>query len=274
MSIVEVEEIVRLLGSDTDTFVAGLQENYAPSCEAEDCLPHIEACAFELSTADLLSTLRRARTSRNGAAQNTLTTIEQVLQQEIMAQAAIRGVLYSLPYPVHRGGTQPDGNALKMSFPTSMRLPKQEIETLTDIERWLRISTHYADEFPLHSSPSFSVNRGIETWANHGIPLNTVDSVEESTNGIPTTMLNSMAGPSNRNELILVQLPYQLKIMSVKAPTYDLRILKRIIEMRKSSYLPSSSGVGSNKTRSQAHGETSDPVSGRLYLSDDDIEDS
>lgn len=273
ISKVDVEEIVRLLGSDTDTFIAGLQENYVPSCEAQECLAHVDTCALELSTADLLSASCRARTSGNGSARTILTTVEQVLQQELKTQAAIRGLLYSLPYPVRRVGAVQDGNASKLNFPASMRLPKREVETLMNIERWLRMSIHNAGSASLQSSISLPVSGGVTAWATFSSLVNTINDSDESISNIPLTTPGPMTGLPNRTDMILTQMPYLSKIISSKAPTHDLHVLRQIVEVRNPSSMPLSSGSVGNGIRSQDHGELSGSVSDKLYLSDDDIED-
>jgi len=145
VSEVAVDALIDETGTDPRTFIATLHENYVPSCEGVSFTDNLNDCIDTLSDADLL-------TSGHGGRGNYQARItEELRQDEIAFQIAVRGLLFALPYPVKRA-THPikgGGNrmeAFKMRYPMSMRLARQKEEMEGLVERW---SSRTGDEHSL-----------------------------------------------------------------------------------------------------------------------------
>lgn len=132
-SEVSSEELMRQIGTDTETFVAALHENYIASCTGEDLIDCFNGCAEALSTADLLDTSPSfaqhfGRGSvRQYSARDNVDTSKQI---EFTFETAVRGLLFALPYPVKRGeafgfGARKCRDPFKLGFPTSHKLWRQ-----------------------------------------------------------------------------------------------------------------------------------------------------
>jgi len=135
VSEVAVDALIDETGTDPRTFIAALHENYVPSCEGASITDSLNDCIDALSDADLLTT-------DHGGRENYQTKIaEELRQDEIAFQIAVRGLLFALPHPVKRA-THPvkgGGNrleAFKMRYPMSMRLARQMEQMEELIERW------------------------------------------------------------------------------------------------------------------------------------------
>jgi len=135
VSDVAVDALIDETGTDPRTFIAALHENYVPSCEGASFTDNLNDCIDALSDADLLVFGHGGR----GNFQARIT--EELRQDEIAFQIAVRGLLFALPYPVKRA-THPvktGGNrleAFKMRYPMSMRLARQMEEMEELVERW------------------------------------------------------------------------------------------------------------------------------------------
>lgn len=129
------EQLLVELSTDTSTFIAAIHENFVLSCAASAGTSSIDAmdnCLMALSDADTLSL------ERFGPGQGPGTALEGMRQEEIAFHAAIRGVVYSLPYPVKRettGTTANRSRAFVMAWPRSLRLwrDQEEIDDLADL---------------------------------------------------------------------------------------------------------------------------------------------
>ncbi|KAK0834294.1 RFC checkpoint protein Rad17 [Friedmanniomyces endolithicus] len=101
----DVDSLIDELGTETSTFIAALHENYALSCTSssstETTLASLSDCAENISDADLLSVDRFAFGTRafSGSA------VDGLRQDEMAFQVAVRGLLFSLPFPVHRSSS-------------------------------------------------------------------------------------------------------------------------------------------------------------------------
>lgn len=226
-SEVNIETLIDELGTDTQTFVAALHENYALSCDAgyiEETLDCINGSLDALSDADLLSP---DRFGVFGFGQRNFqgTSTDNLRQDEMSFQTSVRGLLYSLPTPVKRmapppgvmgakpKGTGPaagagKGNAFVMYYPSSLRLwrGQEEIGGLLDMwisraQRGNLLGTHSQ-----LSKPGPTVfGGGVDTWRTNtsSTPLS-MKEVEEDT---PTPVLLG-SGSSARSEMLLERLPY------------------------------------------------------------------
>lgn len=142
VSQVNVEDLLNETGTDIQTFIATLQQNYVLSCNHFDFVDYFDGCASVLSDAELLDPDSRmsVRTkARAYATQNQfqLGTSDALRQDEISFQLATRGVLFNLPFPVSRAVPPGAGKgaAFKMYYPVSLRLwrPIEEMNGLLDL---------------------------------------------------------------------------------------------------------------------------------------------
>ena len=134
-SDVDFSTLIDELGTDVNTFVSALHENYILSCNAgstEDTLDSVVGCIDSLSDTDLLlgkkDVSTRYQSSTGGGNSQSWRS------QEILFNVATRGIVFSLPCPVRRSNTTKSlgkgrvtgDNAFKMYYPVSSRLWRQE----------------------------------------------------------------------------------------------------------------------------------------------------
>lgn len=248
VSQVSVDTLIDETGTDTQTFIAALHENYILSCEGPSTIDAINGCIDALSDSDLLSPDGRGgfRSGANGggfgrgATQGAAT--DSLRQGDICFQIAVRGILFALPNPVKRraqpssmdgvraGGGR--GDAHKMFYPTSLRLWRQaeEIEGLVDdiIARSAIIA--HTDDRP--DAPTLKA-ASIEPWTGRSLETNHATSSPPSDNApqsLPTSTNTA------RHEMILERLPYLAQITrhhhKLNRPTTTLRQLEKITQFR------------------------------------------
>ncbi|KAF2753244.1 Rad17-domain-containing protein, partial [Pseudovirgaria hyperparasitica] len=222
---VQVNTMLDELGTDIQTFISALHENYAPSCNGpsdEESLDSLDGSIEALSDADILSP---EKFSTSGFARRTFqgTALDNLRQEEISFQVAVRGLLFNLPHPVKRQvshgmsfrGVSTSGKAEvhQMFWPTSLRLwrKREEVEGLLDL--WTNKAQN-GTLLTFSGTPNFrpkQMNGGVETWKRAGtqfpdLPASTLqsDQVEGS--------LVLASGNSARCEMLLERLPYMVKI--------------------------------------------------------------
>ncbi len=171
-SEVNVDALIDELGTNTQTFVAALHENYVLSCggaDSEETMDSIEGCVEALSNADLLSPDRFGA----GGGRRTFqgTTADNQRQDEMCFQTSVRGLLFNLPNPVKRmapppgimglkakgqgaGTGAPKGNAYVMYYPASLRIWKQQEEIGGLLEMWISRAQKGELFHPSHGSPA------------------------------------------------------------------------------------------------------------------------
>ena len=261
-SEVSVDTLMDETGTDPRTFIAALHENYVLSCESDDFSDTLNGCIDAISDSDMLIP-GRASLSSSSRAPYQGTAADALRQDEIAFQTAVRGLLFALPYPVRRashplkGGGKNDAH--KMFYPTSMRLGRQmeEIEAL------------------------------VEGWSHRSRAILT--SIDSSKEDFIATRTHSTSA-----ELVLERLPFLAKIQRGHAHgslSADLEKITQFIGIHVSTdesfeeddlamntrrdktlmpspSLPSRRGKGSHGVKKPL-----DEDIGKLYLSDDDIED-
>ena len=227
-SEVNIETLVDELGTDTQTFVAALHENYVLSCDAgyiEETLDCINGSLDALSDADLLSPDRFGLSSF-GQRSFQGTTTDNLRQDEMSFQTSVRGLLYSLPTPVKRMtpppgvmGAKPKGagaatgagkgSAFVMYYPSSLRLWRQQEEIGGLLEMWISRAQR-GDLFGIRctlSKPGPIVFAGgVDTWRR-----NTSFTSSSSQNEVEedkSTPIFLGSGSSARFEMLLERLPY------------------------------------------------------------------
>lgn len=140
-SLVSVNELIDETGTDTQTFISALHENYLLSCDASpscfefSTLDHVNGCIDALSDSDL------ACLSWHDSASSNLSG-DHYHRNEIAFQIAVRGLLFSLPHPVTRKAPAASrfrkgaaGEAYNMFYPTSLKLwrTKKDVEDIASL---------------------------------------------------------------------------------------------------------------------------------------------
>lgn len=302
---VSVDKLIHETGTDTRTFIAALHENYVLSCEGTTFTHSFNDCIDALSDSDLLcsdwvgrsgSTGLRGgmgRSNHQGAALDTLR------QDEICFHLAVRGLLFALPSPVTRRapssstcikgtkGGRPD--VYKMYYPASLRLSRQMEEVESLVDRWaVRNRSAGLVHVPLvdqqHSEcPGASV--AAATAPRSGVVAAWNSNMLETTESTPRIgCINA-----TKSELVLETLPYVAEIEKCKKPTSGLN--HHVADLEKITQFHGIRAPGDEDLSdtdpdllsrpSQKHGRMMGeedvhlaiPMVGKLYLSDDDIED-
>lgn len=168
VSQVSVEDLINETGTDIQTFLSALHENYPPSCYGDLFTESLDDCSEQLSAADVLGigNRRNAQSARGlgsgrVAFQGAGTGIDILRQDEISFQVASRGLLYHLPYPVNRRG--PDAH--KMFYPSSIKLWRQSEEVDGLIALWMRRITTASTDIN-NSDIAPPANRGCGILGN------------------------------------------------------------------------------------------------------------
>ena len=222
MSESDPNTLIDELGTDTSTFMAALHENYALSCaapSAEQRLKSLLGCMDYLSDSDLLSLDRLSFGTRafSGSATDTLR------QDEMCFQVAVRGLLFSLPHPVHRSeaGSGKRGDAHRMFYPASLRLwrKKEEIETKLDI-----VIDQVAAGLNNTEVGAAASTTGIESWKGKRFGEPPKQTAEHDDLEAPPK-LSSQA----KNEMLLDRLPYMAQILSTARPSRQQQLLREQI---------------------------------------------
>jgi cell cycle checkpoint protein len=232
-SEVNLDTLIDELGTDTQTFIAALHENYVLSCsgaDSEETMDSVEGCIEALSDADLLSPDRFGAGSGRRNLQGT--SADNLRQDEMCFQTGVRGLLYNLPNPVKRlapppgimgmkakgqsaGNNGPKGNAFVMYYPASLRIWKQQEEIGDMLEMWVFRAQRGELLTPGATPPTFSSNAGgVDTWRRNNTftqpPTQDSKPSPEDTSPSPT-LLGS--GGSARYEMLLERLPYLVSIL-------------------------------------------------------------
>ncbi|CAO2656773.1 Nn.00g055760.m01.CDS01 [Neocucurbitaria sp. VM-36] len=232
-SEVNVDTLIDELGTDTQTFVAALHENYVLSCggaDTEETMDSIEGCIEALSDADLLSPDRFGAGS--GRRNLVGTSADNLRQDEMCFQTSVRGLLFNLPYPVKRVAPPPGimgvkakgqgagtgaskGNAFVMYYPASLRIWKQQEEIGDLLEMW--ISRAQKGELLIPAAAAFKPavsTGGVDLWRKN--TSFTQSSSTQDSNPTEEDMSSSIllgSGGSARYEMLLERLPYLTTIL-------------------------------------------------------------
>ncbi|KAI4177955.1 MAG: hypothetical protein LQ343_000039 [Gyalolechia ehrenbergii] len=301
---VSVDALINETGTDTQTFVAALHENYVTSCAGDAFTDTLNACIEYLSDTDVLTSERCGRYRGNFTFQGA--AMDSLKQDEIAFQVAVRGLLFSLPYPVKRaallagvaGRTGGKGDAFKMFYPTSVRLGKQTQEIEEMVECYMRRQSGGGA-----STASFGGGCGarmgdeVFSWAQQTI-------LQQSGQG-GSDRVGACTAPS-KDATVLETLPYAAvierhrpgsmfaeelrqitsftgEVQPTTEETPDEMGTKRSVSGRKPERFPAILVPQANTAQrqegvTQADGNSQatmdiEPTVGHLFLSDDDIED-
>jgi cell cycle checkpoint protein len=232
-SEVNIDTLIDELGTDTQTFVAALHENYVLSCggaDSEETMESIDGCIEALSDADLLSPDRFGAGSGRRNIQGT--SADNLRQDEMCFQTSVRGLLFNLPSPVKRltpppgvmgmkakgegvGAIASKGSAFVMYYPASLRIWKQQEEIGGLLEMWIARAQRGDLLASTSAAPKFAVaTGGVDTWKENTFltqPHAKQNSKADSEDTPPSVLLGS--GGSARYEMLLERLPYLTTIL-------------------------------------------------------------
>ncbi|KAF3481918.1 cell cycle checkpoint protein RAD17 [Arthroderma uncinatum] len=219
VSQVSVDELINETGTDIQTFLSALHENFPPSCHGDLFTECFDDCSEQLSAADILGigNRRNMQSARGlGAArlafQGGGTGIDILRQDEISFQVASRGLLFSLPYPINRRG--PDAH--KMFYPSSLRLWRQAEEVDGLVSLWMRRMTAAATSLNVPDSAPRRTE-GVESWRNRAGFSDLSSQNDQDSDIAPRCMVS-------RDEMLLERLHY-MRIIS-KDPSVRKNIEK------------------------------------------------
>jgi cell cycle checkpoint protein len=225
-----VDRLIDELGTDATTYVAALHENYVLSCScssSEDSLDSISGCIDSISDADLLSLDRFSFGTRafQGSATDTMR------QDEMSFQAAVRGVLFNLPCPVHRGtpSNGKKGDSHHMFYPTSLKIWRKN-EEINDLLELLTTKIQNGAFDGASQSQPTSGGSGVASWKR------------ESSDTTPTSN-GAVATSLAKAEMLMERLPYMARILgsSKKIPSPHLSQIHSITRIRESSNIATDS---------------------------------
>ena len=307
ISQVSVDDLINETGTDIQTFISALHENYVPSCDGPSFTSSLEGCIQALSDCDILGpdSRRNLQSSRIGVGSARTpnysygASIDTLRQDEISFQVAVRGLLFSLPDPVKRRlvYTRESGqlaNPYKMYFPTSLRLWKktEEIEGLVDAWEQRLLNRAAATGAVEGITMTMARGTGVGSWKSREIAASSQDITQ------PQAMVVTRISHA---EVLLQQLPYMAKIWQRKSDTKDLETITQFqqtnaqhdgisddeLDRDSSDFLVTEQNILAAPSQRPPRGDEPFPNSGsqelklpvieevveKLILSDDDIED-
>ncbi|KAH6717924.1 Rad17 cell cycle checkpoint protein-domain-containing protein [Leptodontidium sp. MPI-SDFR-AT-0119] len=250
-SQIKVDELIDETGTDTQTFVAALHENYILSCDAPptsfefSSLDHVSGCMDYLSDSDLLcpSWDGSFNSSGFGGGFGGKGSGGDIMRQdEISFQIAVRGLLFSLPFPVKRkapaaGGlrTGKGGDAFKMFYPTSLKLwrMKEEIESTIDlwVSKLMKGEEHNLSAVTAGAAAFARPKSGtVESWKSARAPAASTTSKGAASKEADVAPLMSI-GTSARKEMLLERMPYMVAIARARkstSSTFAIRDMEKV----------------------------------------------
>lgn len=246
ISEVDIEALLAELGTDIQTFVAAVHENYALSCEGldlEDTLDHVNGCLDALSDADILSPDRFGSSHNRSTLQGTGT--DSLRQEELSFQTTVRGLLFNLPHPVKRIAPPPNirnkgkglgrGAANQMFYPVSMRLWRKRDELEQLLELFIIKMRNGTMKGESQKAGRFQSRRptGVEAWRVNrygGVPTPPTSTTSTPTNDAdPDLSISLFAGGSvAKSEMLLERLPYMTVIEKKKASFTSSNLYKEL----------------------------------------------
>ncbi|KAL9128809.1 MAG: hypothetical protein Q9217_002590 [Psora testacea] len=214
-SQVSIDQLIGGVGTDTETFIAALHENYVMSCEGPSFVDSLNGCLDALSDVDIFSSPCSGRfgSDRDYGKRAFQETAADRLKHEISFQLAVRGLLFALPDPVRRGppptgvpsGPGGRGDPYKIFYPTTLRLWRQMEEAHHLVDRWvtrLQFSTVMLQDGGQHE--------GVKVDAKGDTGTDGCTTTQSPDSGLQEphrTCLNV-----TRTELIAERVPYISKI--------------------------------------------------------------
>lgn len=209
---VSVEQLINETGTDTDTFVAALHENYVMSCEGTKFIESLDGCLDALSDSDLLLSPQGRRFGDFGGRSFQGAASDSLRQDEIAFQLAVRGLLFALPDPVKRqthpiaGNSGGKNDTYRMFYPTSARLSRQTENIESIVDAWgKRFRAGIFSNTDYHSQPT-----AVKATSTNTEPVR-------------------FCLDCTKSELILERLPYITKLEQ-RNPSTHISQLERITQ--------------------------------------------
>ncbi|KAL2869403.1 putative cell cycle checkpoint protein Rad17 [Aspergillus lucknowensis] len=231
VSQVHVNELPDETGTDIQSFISALHENYVPSCSGPSFTECLDSCIGALSASDVLSVNRKG----HGGSQSVFgigfakpgVGVDLIRQEELSYQIAARGLLFSLPCPVNRqiSHTQhANGTNVthRLCFGSAIRLHRHMEHIRSSIVMWTNTLLGLSIQPPRISLGRMGQATFRET-THEG--RDSIDSGSSDNGTAIVTMLS-------RSELLLHQLPFMAKILPDGAET---RSLERITNLSRTS---------------------------------------
>lgn len=241
ISQVVTDTLIDETGTDAQTFVAALHENYLLSCDGDDFVDTLDDCIAHLSDSDLLSaesSHRVVQGSRRfggggGFSSGVGASIDILRQDEISFHTATRGLIFSLPYPVKRrahpsrtqnntsgsnggGGSLRTNDAHKMFYPTSLRLWRAREEITDELELWQTRLLQGGGSTDLlgqsHNnliSKTPTPSRSVNSWASRNALLHNNNNISQPTLSEPEPQFQTRL---STRDLLETHLPYLSQI--------------------------------------------------------------
>ncbi|KAJ9648320.1 RFC checkpoint protein Rad17 [Coniosporium tulheliwenetii] len=272
---VNVDTLIDELGTDIQTFVAALHENYVLSCQSttdEDTIDSINGCIDALSDADLLSP------DRFGSAKRPfLVSAGDTLHQDEMSfHTSVRGILFELPHPVKRiappaglatqrgrGGSR---DAFQMFYPTSLRLWRQKEEIEGRVEQWVSRaqSGQLLGPVRLRDRRQGAVAGGVETWRRTTTITEAANSTETPDASSAPLLIGS--GSSAPREMLLERLPYMAFMYRSRPSIHSPDVIGEIekVTLFTGIGLASEEPSEEEETNGAVEGLATDPPAGRV----------
>ena len=234
---VSANKLIDETGTDIETFIAALHENFVLSCDGKSFTENLNGCIDVLSDSDILGSLRAGRYTSFGDRGNYTTQgapSDILRQDEICFQIAVRGLLFSLPDPVRRrthpmssksGGRD---DAYKMFYPSSIKLSRQMEEVDELVAQWTdRIR---ASDVKLVQASSRYGRQFIDLPSRREVQCSKITAGDQSRldEDCPLPFRTSLG--CTKDELVVERLPYIMKIEQHNANSANLRELERITQ--------------------------------------------
>ncbi|KAH8593337.1 Rad17 cell cycle checkpoint protein-domain-containing protein [Bisporella sp. PMI_857] len=244
-SEIQVDQLIDETGTDTQTFIAALHENYILSCEApptsfeQSTLDHAVGCIDALSESDLLCPAWDGSlnsTGFGGGVDGRGTGGDILRQDEISFQIAVRGLLFSLPHPVKRIASAPSGlrtgkrgEEFRMFYPTSLKLwrTKEEIESSIDlwVTRLMKGEKEHLNPITAGAAAFARPKPGtVESWKNAKLATQPSGQKSKEADAAPLMAV----GISARKEMLLERLPYMTQITKSRKGAFSSIALREM----------------------------------------------
>ncbi len=256
VSQVDIEALLNETGTDIQTFISTIHENYIPSCHGDSFEDGFEGCSEILSISDVLNP--ESRPNRRGNSSNPNAGIIQsnfqsgssdtLRQDEISFNVATRGLLFNLPFPVNRAGASMPGgkrgDVYKMFYPASLRLWKP----IEEMQGLLEMFVH-GNETSSHALKEVSTvdgnEGGVATWRSRSLavsapsPVIKTESSEHDNPYLTIVPAEDEEGPPPstihaKDVLTLELLPYMTRIFSARKQ--GTLTLEKITKFKPTSY--------------------------------------
>ncbi|KAL4947433.1 Rad17 cell cycle checkpoint protein-domain-containing protein [Aspergillus filifer] len=217
--LVHINDLPEETGTDIQSFISTLYENYIPSCDGFSFTESLDGCIGFLSDSDMLCVDRTDHRSRYQAGFGMSfgkigAGVDVLRQEEISYQIAARGLLFSLPYPVRRqlsgtGPTRRPNDFYKLSFPPVSRLNRQHEET----QGLINLARNTLLESVTLPTAGRSTHQNQPTGKTVG---------EAS---LPFTTLTSSS------DLVLHQLPYMTMVLGADAESTNIKAITTFVDL-------------------------------------------